>query len=122
MAVPGFPNMFVLYGPNTNTSGGSIVFYLETQAAYVRQALQHVAARGAAAIEVRPEVEAASDREVPHRFAGTAWTECDSWYRDRQGRIVANWPGYMREYLAQASQLDVSQYRFAPMPERTAVV
>ncbi len=121
ICVPGFPNMFVLYGPNTNTSGGSIVFYLETQVAYVRQALQHLAARGAAAIEVRPEVEAASDRDVQHRFAGTAWTECDSWYRDQQGRIVANWPGYMREYLAQASKLDVSQYSFAPMPERAAV-
>jgi cation diffusion facilitator CzcD-associated flavoprotein CzcO len=121
ICVPGFPNMFVLYGPNTNTSGGSIIFYLETQAAYARQALQHVAARGAGAIEVRAEVEAASDRAVQHRFVGTAWTECDSWYRDKQGRIVANWPGYMREYLAQAAQLDVSQYRFAPLPERTAV-
>jgi cation diffusion facilitator CzcD-associated flavoprotein CzcO len=121
ICVPGFPNMFVLYGPNTNTSGGSIIFYLETQAGYVRQALQHLAARGAGAIEVRPEVEATSDRALQHRFAGTAWTECDSWYRDRDGRIVANWPGYMREYLAQASRLDAGQYRFAPVPERTAV-
>jgi hypothetical protein len=113
--------MFILYGPNTNTSGGSIIFYLETQAAYVRQALEQLAARGAGTIEVRPEVEAASDRALQHRFAGTAWTECDSWYRDQEGRIVANWPGYMREYLAQASHLDAGQYRFAPLPERTAV-
>ena len=61
MAVPGFPSMFVMYGPNTNTSGGSIIFYLEAQAAYIRQALEQAASRGAA-IAVRPEVEAASDR------------------------------------------------------------
>jgi len=120
ICVPHFPNMFILYGPNTNTSGGSIIFYLETQVAYVRQALQQVAARGAAAIEVRADVEAAANRALQHRFAGTAWTECDSWYRDGRGRIVANWPGYMREYLAQAATLDAAQFEFASLPERTA--
>ncbi len=89
-----------MYGPNTNTSGGSIIFYLETQAAYIRKALQRIRERGAAAIEVRAEAEARSDAEVQARFAGTAWTECDSWYRDETGRIVTNWPGYMREYEA----------------------
>ncbi len=83
MCVPGFPSLFIVYGPNTNTSGGSIVLYEEVQAAYIRQALSLVRERGARTIEVRPEVEAASDREVQSRFAGTAWTRCDSWYRDR---------------------------------------
>jgi cation diffusion facilitator CzcD-associated flavoprotein CzcO len=122
MAVPGFPNMFIMYGPNTNTSGGSIVFYLETQAAYIRQALQTARARNAAAIEVRPEVEAASDRALQARFAGTAWTECDSWYRDKDGRIVANWPGYMREYLQQTEHLDPGDYRFMPTPDRVPLL
>jgi cation diffusion facilitator CzcD-associated flavoprotein CzcO len=112
MCVPGFPSMFVMYGPNTNTSGGSIIVYLEAQAAYIRQALQHVRARGAGAIEVRAEVEAASDRALQARFAGTAWTECHSWYRNENGRIVANWPGYMREYLEQTRQLDAREYSF----------
>jgi cation diffusion facilitator CzcD-associated flavoprotein CzcO len=121
MTVPGFPSMFVMYGPNTNTSGGSIVFYLETQAAYIRQALEQLRKRGAGAIEVRPEVEAASDRALQARFAGTAWTRCDSWYQDERGRIVANWPGYMREYLEQARRLDPSEYRFLPIPDRAAL-
>jgi cation diffusion facilitator CzcD-associated flavoprotein CzcO len=122
MTVPAFPNMFVMYGPNTNTSGGSIIFYLETQAAYIRQALEQLGERGAGAIEVRAEVEAASDRALQARFAGTAWTQCDSWYRDRHGRIVANWPGYMREYLEQARELSVSDFEFAPLPERGPVM
>ncbi len=112
MTVPGFPNMFVMYGPNTNTSGGSIIVYLEAQASYIRQALAQLRIRGASALEVREEVERASDRELQARFAGTAWTRCDSWYRDERGRIVANWPGYMREYLQQTRTLDSREYSF----------
>jgi hypothetical protein len=118
MSVPGFPNMFVLYGPNTNTSGGSIIFYLEAQTAYVRQALQRMRLRRAGAIEVRAEVEAASDRAVQSRFAGTAWTQCSSWYRNAQGRIIANWPGYMREYEQQTRLLQEAEYRFLPAVAR----
>jgi len=119
ICVSGFPNMFLMYGPNTNTSGGSIIFYEEVQAAYIRQALERLRERGAAAITVRPEVQDASDRAVQARFRGTAWTQCDSWYRDEHGRIVANWPGYMREYRDQTGELDVNEYEFttaAPMP------
>jgi cation diffusion facilitator CzcD-associated flavoprotein CzcO len=112
MTVPGFPSMFVLYGPNTNTSGGSIIFYLEAQSAYLRQALERMRALGAAAVEVRADVEAASDRELQARFAGTAWTECESWYRDDSGRIVANWPGYMREYTKRTRELDANEFHF----------
>ncbi len=120
MTVPAFPNMFIMYGPNTNTSGGSIIVYLEAQAAYLRQALQQLAARSAGAIEVLPEVEAASDRALQARFAGTAWTACGSWYRDENGRIVANWPGYMREYLEQTRELDPAEFHFAALPDRAA--
>jgi cation diffusion facilitator CzcD-associated flavoprotein CzcO len=119
ITVPGFPSLFLVYGPNTNTSGGSIILYEEAQAAYIRQALEHVLRRGATAIEVRPEVEAASDRELQARFAGTAWVECNSWYRERgDGRIVANWPGYMREYERAVRRLDPSEYEFVQAPER----
>ena len=110
LTVPGFPSMFVMYGPNTNTSGGSILMYLEAQAGYLRQALERVRDSGAAAIAVRPEAEQASDREAQSRFAGTAWTRCDSWYRDEGGRIVANWPGYAREYMARTRELDPADF------------
>jgi cation diffusion facilitator CzcD-associated flavoprotein CzcO len=113
MAVPGFPSLFFLYGPNTNTSGGSIIFYLEAQAAYIRQALERLRAGGFRRVEVRADVEAASDRELQSRFAGTAWTACDSWYRDEGGRIVANWPGYMGEYAELTRTVDPSQYVFS---------
>ena len=65
--------MFLIYWPNTNTSGGSIILYEEAQAAYIRQALEHLVTPGArGAAEVRPEVEAAWDRELQSGFKGTA--------------------------------------------------
>jgi cation diffusion facilitator CzcD-associated flavoprotein CzcO len=112
MSVPGFPSLFLMYGPNTNTSGGSILVYLEAQAAYIRQALEAARDRGASAVVVRPDVESASDTTTQDRFKGTAWTRCDSWYRDAEGRIVANWPGYMHEYVAATEAFDPTDYEF----------
>jgi cation diffusion facilitator CzcD-associated flavoprotein CzcO len=117
ITVPGFPSLFLMYGPNTNTSGGSIIVYHEAQAAYLRQALELVRDRGVAAIDVRPEVEAASDREVQASFSGTAWTHCSSWYRDRSGRMVANWPGYMGDYVERTRVLDPAEFTLVPLPE-----
>jgi cation diffusion facilitator CzcD-associated flavoprotein CzcO len=105
VTVPGFPSLFLMYGPNTNTSGGSIIFYEEAQAAYIRQALQ------LGALEVREDIEAASDRQLQSQFAGTAWTRCDSWYRDDHGRIVTNWPGFMHQYAARTRTLEPSDFR-----------
>ncbi|MFP5023319.1 flavin-containing monooxygenase [Pseudonocardia phyllosphaerae] len=112
MTVPGFPSLFVLYGPNTNTSGGSIIRYLETQVRHVRQALVETQRRGASAVEVRADVERAYDAEVQAAFPGTAWTRCDSWYRDDTGRVVTNWPGYMRDYDARVERLAPEDYVF----------
>ena len=109
ITVPGFPSLFVLYGPNTNTSGGSIVFFLEKQAAYVRQAIQLMQQRRVA-LDLRPEVYRRSDEAVQARFAGTAWLGCDSWYRTESGRIVTNWPGYMREYAAATRRVDPADF------------
>lgn len=112
MTVPGFPSLFLMYGPNTNTSGGSIIVYLEAQAAYVRKALIALRARGDAALDVHREVETASDRQTQARFSSTAWVRCDSWYRDSEGRIVANWPGYMREYIAATNTFKPDEFEF----------
>jgi cation diffusion facilitator CzcD-associated flavoprotein CzcO len=122
ITVPGFPSMFLIYGPNTNTSGGSIILYEEAQAAYIRQALEHICTCGAAAVEVRPEAEAASDSALQSRFEGTAWVQCESWYREGgDGRIVANWPGYMREYQQAVTRLDPSEYEFVYAAQREPV-
>ena len=106
--------MFLMYGPNTNTSGGSIIFYLEAQAAYIRQALAAPARRRLP--QPRRPARGRGGQQTARlqaRFAGTAWTDCDSWYRDEHGRIVANWPGYMREYLERTRTFAPAEYVFS---------
>nr|WP_300017345.1 NAD(P)/FAD-dependent oxidoreductase [Pseudonocardia sp.] len=109
ITVPGFPNLFLLYGPNTNVGSGSIVTMLESQIAYVRQAIETLAA-GTRTLTVRPEVEDAFDTEIQQRLDGTVWTGCRSWYRTENGRIVNNWPGLMREYRRRTSTFDPAEY------------
>jgi cation diffusion facilitator CzcD-associated flavoprotein CzcO len=72
--------------------------------------LSRSATAAASAIAVKPEVEAAVRPRAAGSLPGTAWTACDSWYRDDSGRIVANWPGYMREYEAATARLDPAEY------------
>ena len=119
MAVSGFPNMFVLYGPNTNLSVGSIIVMIEAQTGYVRQALDHLRRTGTAAVDVRPEVQAASNAAIQRDFEGSVWTACTSWYRNAQGRVVSNWPHRMALYQKLVARFDPSEYR-AVAAERAA--
>ena len=111
ITVAGFPNLFLLYGPNTNLGVGSIIVMIEAQARYVVSVLQHLRRTGAPALDVRPEVQAASDAEMQRRLQHSIWTACQSWYREADGRIVNNWPGYMKEYVDATRALDPSEYR-----------
>lgn len=97
MTVPGFPNMFLMYGPNTNLGAGSIVYMLERQARYLTQAVALLAS-GVSTLDVRPEVARRFDNEVNERLAHTAWSSCQSWYRTENGRVSTNWPGLVSEY------------------------
>jgi cation diffusion facilitator CzcD-associated flavoprotein CzcO len=104
MAVPGFPNMFLVYGPNTNTGNTSVVYFHEAQARYIGQVVRALAA-GSGPLEVRPEVAAGYDAELQSRLAGSVWTACRSWYRTPSGRVVTNWPGMAGEYRRRTARL-----------------
>jgi cation diffusion facilitator CzcD-associated flavoprotein CzcO len=109
ITVPGFPNLFLLYGPNTNLGSGSIVHMLECQIGYVRQAVELLRS-GVRTLSVRPEVAARFDAEVQHRLARSVWTGCRSWYRTASGRIVSNWPGTMREYAQRTRRFEEAEF------------
>jgi cation diffusion facilitator CzcD-associated flavoprotein CzcO len=110
MTVPGFPNMFVMYGPNTNLGSGSIIAMLEPQARYIRQAVETLARSGPAYLDLRPEVEARFDAETQSRLTDTVWTHCASWYRNETGRITNNWPASVEEYEERVRVLDPADY------------
>ena len=111
LTVAGFPNLFLMYGPNTNLGVGSIIVMIEAQAGYVASALSLLRERGKRALTVRPEVEQRSTDAVQQRLDGSVWTECQSWYRkDGTGRVVGNWPGFMLEYVRAVEQVDAADY------------
>jgi cation diffusion facilitator CzcD-associated flavoprotein CzcO/acetyl esterase/lipase len=115
ITVPGFPNMFLLYGPNTNLGSGSIVHMLECQTRYVADAVELIGT-GVSPLDVRPDVAEAYDRETQRRLARTAWVSCQNWYRTASGRVTNNWPGGLREYRRRTARVEPADYRMAAAP------
>ncbi|MFJ1763233.1 flavin-containing monooxygenase [Amycolatopsis sp. NPDC088138] len=111
ITVPGFPNMFCVYGPNTNLGAGSIIYMIERQARYIRQAVEQLARPGVSYLDVHPEVEARYDDEVQARLGHSVWSACTSWYRQADGRVTTNWPGLVTEYDRRTRRLDPADFR-----------
>jgi cation diffusion facilitator CzcD-associated flavoprotein CzcO len=108
ICVPGFPNLGLVYGPNTNLGGSSILNMMESQSAFIRQLVERV--RDGGSIAVRPEVEERFDDEVQRRLRDSVWGGCASWYRDEGGRVTTNWPGTVREYKQRTSRVDPADF------------
>ena len=111
IAVPGFPNLLIMYGPNTNLGTGSIIYMLERQARYIRGLIQAMDRRGIAAASVRAEVEQAYDEDVQSRLSSTAWASCVSWYQAESGRISSNWPRTVSAYSRRTADVDLDEYQ-----------
>ena len=105
LTVPGFPNLFCVYGPNTNLGGSSIIGMMEAQAGWIAQVARRVADGGARRVAVRREVWEGYDREMQGRLGDTVWAGCDSWYVDG-ARITTNWPGRVTEYKQRTATVD----------------
>ena len=113
LTVPGFPNLFLVYGPNTNLGAGSIVFMLETQAAHILDVVDEIARTGAA-LEVRPEVYEDFRRAVRSAERRTVWAGCRNWYHDRAGHDTHNWQWSMWSYRRRARRLRVEDHVRVP--------
>lgn len=118
MTVPGFPNLFFCYGPNTNiVVNGSIVYFAECQVGYVLDALRHLLATGARWMDCRPEAHDAFNAEIDEANARTAWgcpeaAGVRSWYRNARGRSAQNWPGTLLEYWERTRAVDPADYEW----------
>jgi cation diffusion facilitator CzcD-associated flavoprotein CzcO len=98
IAVPGYPNLFILYGPNTNLGHNSIIFMLESQYRYVLANLRRLR-DGARAVDVRPEAASRYDAWVTKALHRTVWEAgCDSWYKNEDGKVTNNWPSFTLRY------------------------
>ena len=91
VAVSGFPNFFMLYGPNTNQGANSIIYILEAGARLVASAVGRIARRGGF-VDVRPDAEHRFNEVINSDLERSIWTQCDSYYRSPTGRVVTQWP------------------------------
>ncbi len=114
--VSGFPNLFLMVGPNSGLGHTSIVFVIESQIAYVLDTLAVMARSGAAAFDVRPDVQEHWNRQLAVRSRRTVWTSggCTSYYLDAGGRNVAVWPGSSWSYRRSLRRFDPAAYRLDP--------
>jgi cation diffusion facilitator CzcD-associated flavoprotein CzcO len=114
ITVPGFPNMFLLYGPNTNGGAGSVIYTVEAAMQHVIAAVRRLEQERARTIELRQEAAEAFDRELREALAGTVWqTGCNSWYVDEQGNNPNQWPWLWTTYRRRTARLDPAAYELA---------
>ena len=117
--VPGFPNLFMLLGPNTGLGHSSMVYMIESQVAYVIDALKEMRRRGAGTAEVRPEAVRDFNDGIDERMRDTVWnTGCSSWYLDATGRNSTLWPDWTFAFPAARRASTPPPTSSAPGPRR----
>ncbi len=111
VSVPGFPNMFLLYGPNTNGGTGSVIYVLEAGVNHVIAALEELERARSRQIEVTRRAAAEFDREVRAALADTVWhTGCTNWYVDENGNDASQWPWLWSAYRRRTARLQPGAY------------
>jgi cation diffusion facilitator CzcD-associated flavoprotein CzcO len=110
--VPGFPNLFLLVGPNTALGHNSALFMIESQLRYVMDALARMDQAGVQAVDAKRSVAEAFGAEMQRRLQRTVWNTggCTSWYRARDGVIRALWPGSTLEFRRRTSRFRLEDY------------
>jgi cation diffusion facilitator CzcD-associated flavoprotein CzcO len=118
LSVPDFPNMFLIYGPNTNGGTGSVISTIEAGTNHVIAALDELERADAQRIEVTREAADRFDRDLREALAGTVWhTGCTNWYVDANGNDPNQWPWLWTTYRRRTQQLEAGAYALSA-PER----
>jgi len=112
VSVPGFPNLFLMLGPNTGTGHTSVLVPIEAQARYAARWITELARRGATRMDVREAVFAQHNADLQRRLQDTVWAsaECASWYKTTRGTIFATYPGFISRYVWEMSRLRIKDY------------
>lgn len=117
LTVAGYPNFFMLYGPNTNLGHNSIIFMLECQIGYIMAALRTLIDEDLRYLDVQPVVMDAYNDEIQGVLRQSAWAAAgDSWYKDAEGNITNNWPYSTFDYWRRTRAFDRAAYFAAHRP------
>jgi cation diffusion facilitator CzcD-associated flavoprotein CzcO len=110
-AVAGFPNMFMLVGPNTGLGHNSIVYIIESQLPYILQLLSHMRSRDLHSLEVRKQVQADYNDRLQAQLRGSVWSSgCRSWYLHDSGKNTTLWPGMSFSFRRRTKRFEPSEY------------
>lgn len=113
LTVAGFPNFWLMLGPNTATGHTSTLLYIEPGVQWVLRAMAETERRGASSIELKPAAMQAFNDALQARLQGSVWSQCRSWYRADSGRNIALWPGFTREYVRAVERQPFADFHFA---------
>ena len=114
-SVAGFPNMFMLVGPNTGTGNTSMIYMIESQLNYLIDALRVMDRFNLATVEVRSDVMDRYNAALQRRMAKTVWASgCMSWYLDSGGRNRTLWPSFGAAFRTATRRFDLHAYRVTP--------
>jgi cation diffusion facilitator CzcD-associated flavoprotein CzcO len=111
ITVRGFPNMFLLMGPNTGLGHNSMVFMIEAQVRYVTKCIEAILDRNLKFLDVKESVQHAYTVRIQDKLQKSVWNSgCQSWYLDKNGRNMAAWPGYTWQYWLETRQVSLSDF------------
>jgi len=113
LTVPGFPNFFMLYGPNTNLGHNSIIYMLESQIVHVMRCWRAMKVASASTVEVDYQSYERFHKRIQQRLIGSVWSGCKSWYVDEAGNNSNNWPGFTLSYRWLTRFSTLRAYRFS---------
>jgi len=114
-SAPGFPNLFVVTGPNTGIGHTSALFIIESQMNYIMSSIQNLVDRDQTVIEVKVDAEAEYTDLIHHEMAKTVWQRggCDSWYKSKSGKVIAMFPGFSFTYRRWAKNFKPDDHTFS---------
>ncbi|MFO0759316.1 MAG: NAD(P)/FAD-dependent oxidoreductase [Byssovorax sp.] len=119
--VAGFPNLFLIVGPNTGLGHTSMVLMIEAQIAYALSAIKTMRDRALKLVDVRPEAQSRYNEEIQRRLEKTVWSSgCKSWYLTRSGKNTTLWPGLTTEFARRTRAFDPESYDLVPLANEPA--
>jgi hypothetical protein len=114
--ITGFPNLFLVVGPNTGLGHSSMVIMIESQVAYILGCIRAMRAQGLRLVDVRADAQHRYNAKLHARFPRTVWSNggCTSWYLTREGKNTTLWPGFTFEFRMRTRRWDPADYEVVP--------
>ena len=113
-SISGFPNMFIVVGPNTGLGHSSMILMIEAQVHYIMEALKTMQQKGAKYTDVKKEVEKEYNNEIQIKLARSVWQSggCMSWYQTKSGKNVTLWPGFTFTFMKRTKHFEPDKYEW----------